>query len=891
MKTIKILTLTILLLLVTNIANAQSFCGGDGTEPNPYQICTIDQLASLAEFVNDGKGDLTAGVYFKLMNNLDMNDWSTISATGWIPIGNNSTGTITTHFQGNFDGNGKVVKNLMINKSSPGWYGLFGFIEGANIQNLGLENVDLNGSNYVGSLIGYSKSSNVSNCYATGSVKSSDSAGGLVGSNSSNSTITNSYSTCSVNGNGSMVGGLAGSNVANSTIANCYATGEVNGNYSGVGGLHIGGFVGYNYNATITNCYATGAVTGSASGSIITGGLVGWNGNSTIKNCVAANNSVSGTSGNSDIHVNRISGADDSNGTLENNYANEAMTVLLNGSSAPLGTTGLTTEAGEDKTLTELKIQSFYTSSALWNFTTIWGIYEGYGFPYLRSFNNDIIIVPTGGSKDYDATPAPTPIAYSVVSDNPLVDLTLPFTGVLAYSGIDPTFTNAGTYAIIQNTLTNKSYQVSFKDDESYIISAVSITVTALGGSSYYGESPANPGLSADGLAPGETVAVLTGLSNSFGISSATEVGNYTLEVIGALSNGNYTITEIYDGQWTVNPAIITVTAIGGSSNFGESPINPGLSFSGLHSDFDESLLADLYNNFSITSDTPAGTYTLNVKGDFSALSYTIARNSGVWVVNQLPGYFENLPILRVVYTPTLTLADVILPEGYKWNSPATSLKPGNNQIFAATYTDPSGNYTTVIGTLQVNVRKAEGAEVSGPPTLNGLATVSSIAVNILTIPDNPGNQTVEYAISTNGALLDAPTPASLDGLSWQSGTIFTGVFSENTNYYVYARSATNTYYSTGPAQVSAAIKVGDFTGLVETGRAPSQLAAWINDGVLYVSGLTPGKPWGIYNILGTLIYQGIATDVVETGRAPSLRIGRGIYIILSEGETVKIKN
>ena len=480
-------------------------------------------------------------------------------------------------------------------------------------------------------------------------------------------------------------------------------------------------------------------------------------------------------------------------------------------------------------------------------------------------------------------------VTYNWTNNNTAIGLAASGTGDIASF----TATNT-TYAPISATITVTptvgscpGSSVSFTITVGAAVSL--ITVTANSGSSSYGESPANPGFTATGLLPGDDESVLTGLSNSFGITSATEVGTYTLEVIGTLSNAKYTVTDFYSGQWTVNPANITVTANSGSSNFGESPTNPGLSFSGLPQNFDESLLADLYNDFSITSDTPAGTYTLYVGGDFSDSNFNLLRNSGIWVVKQLQGYFEPLSVFRVVYSPTLTLANVILPEGYKWNSPGASLKPGNNQIFAATYTDPSGNHTTVSGTLQVNVRKADGAEVSGPPTLNGLATESSIAVNTLTIPDNPGNQTVEYAISTNGALLDAPTPASLNGLLWQFGTTFTGAFSENTNYYGYARSASNTYYLSGPAQVSATIKVGNFMGLVETGRAPSQLTAWIHDGTLYVSGLTPGKPWRIYNILGTLIYQGIANNVVETRHATSLRIGRGVYIIMSEGKTVKI--
>ncbi len=105
------------------------------------------------------------------------------------------------------------------------------------------------------------------------------------------------------------------------------------------------------------------------------------------------------------------------------------------------------------------------------------------------------------------------------------------------------------------------------------------IEVTANGGSSSYGDAPANPGLSATGLVNGDT---LSGLSNSFGIGNLTGAGSYTLNVNGTFSNANYTITSRNTGTWTVNPAQITVTANGGSSVYGDAPSNPGFSVSGL---------------------------------------------------------------------------------------------------------------------------------------------------------------------------------------------------------------------------------------------------------------------------------------------------------------------
>src|SRR5690606_9200309 len=74
-----------------------------------------------------------------------------------------------------------------------------------------------------------------------------------------------------------------------------------------------------------------------------------------------------------------------------------------------------------------------------------------------------------------------------------------------------------------------------------------SVIVTARGGSSIYGDAAINPGLSASNLASFDTIAALTGLSNSFGIDGTTHAGRYDMSVTGALSNGNYVVGSTVD--------------------------------------------------------------------------------------------------------------------------------------------------------------------------------------------------------------------------------------------------------------------------------------------------------------------------------------------------------
>lgn len=220
----------------------------DLTAGTTYTITSAEGLKKLSELSN------TSGVTIVLANDIDMS-----GVTGWDGI---------KSFQGTFDGNGHKITNL------TGTNGLFASTSGATIKNVGLENVNINGSSYVGGLIGNATNTNISNCYTTGSINGTSDVGGLVGyTNSTTGTnlYENIYSSANVTGS-SKVGGLLGethSRNSDFNIKNAYAIGDVTGS-----GSQIGGFAGYMYNdqdtdglngkeTDIRNCYAGGNVTGS----------------------------------------------------------------------------------------------------------------------------------------------------------------------------------------------------------------------------------------------------------------------------------------------------------------------------------------------------------------------------------------------------------------------------------------------------------------------------------------------------------------------------------------------------------------------------------------------------------------------------------------------------
>ncbi len=185
-------------------------------------------------------------------------------------------GSVGNNFAGSFDGNGYVISELYINRPSTTGVGLFSHVDGANINNVGLVDVNVTGNNSVSGFVGWTANSTISNSYSTGFVTGVGWTGGLVGY-SWDSLIEGSYSWSDVNGS-SNIGGLIGE-AESSTISNSYSTGSVTGSGDFVGGL-VGRLVGYNEEDAIEDSYATGDVNGND----YVGGLVGHNNEGSISN-------------------------------------------------------------------------------------------------------------------------------------------------------------------------------------------------------------------------------------------------------------------------------------------------------------------------------------------------------------------------------------------------------------------------------------------------------------------------------------------------------------------------------------------------------------------------------------------------------------------------------
>ena len=220
-------------------ANITTF-SGEGTQANPYQINTIDDLKSLrGDFANYDK-------HFILITDLifKSDDYEN-SVVGW-----SSIGTSSQRFTGTFDGNSKTIHNLFINRPDTQYIGLFGYF-GGNITALRLENVTVNGNDYTGGLVGWNQG-NISYSSVSGNLNGDDYIGGLVGWNQGEI----SYSLASANVSGDwFIGGLVGTNKGRSIYSS--ASGNVNGT------RYTGGLIGNNLGqGHIAYSLASGTVSG-----------------------------------------------------------------------------------------------------------------------------------------------------------------------------------------------------------------------------------------------------------------------------------------------------------------------------------------------------------------------------------------------------------------------------------------------------------------------------------------------------------------------------------------------------------------------------------------------------------------------------------------------------
>lgn len=310
---------------------------GNGTVDQPYEIFTKQQLKHI-------RYNLEA--HYKIQDDIDL------IGENWLPIG-----TKEQPFTGTFNGNGYKISNLFIG-SNDSYIGLLGSISSGIVKDLVIENADISGNEYLGTLVGYGTNHyQIENIKLKGTinVKGTNYIGGLIGRGYIGN-IKEVSAKVNVEGTKS-VGGLVGS-VRSGTIEECDIQGTIKGTDSQVGGI-----AGFLTECTLENSYAIANVEGNLRvGGLV--GLFGYLGQGTINNSYAAPQLTG---------ISKIGGLTGSsyNGIIQSSYFDS---ILANS----------TLPDEQSKTTEELMKQESFDN---WDFDTTWTIEENTDYPKLRELS------------------------------------------------------------------------------------------------------------------------------------------------------------------------------------------------------------------------------------------------------------------------------------------------------------------------------------------------------------------------------------------------------------------------------------------------------------------------------------------------------------------------
>ena len=234
----------------------------------------------------------------------------------WIPIG-----YVNNSWKGNMDGQGHTISHLYI-KTAQQYVGLFGYTDGATIQDLIFDNAKVeNDTYYTGILAGYAYGYSPSHIKGIKTTKNctvigQENTGGIIGLAKIN--LENCENHSSVKGTKS-VGGIAGSSTYKN-IKRCTNYGTVENNKT-----YIGGIIGFAYGTSIEDCANYGKITSTGR---CTGGIAGiTKANSSIQN-VFSYGDVTSTYNDPGIIIGSVNGTLTAKGIVA--YNKEA---LLNNSS------------------------------------------------------------------------------------------------------------------------------------------------------------------------------------------------------------------------------------------------------------------------------------------------------------------------------------------------------------------------------------------------------------------------------------------------------------------------------------------------------------------------------------------------------------------------------
>jgi hypothetical protein len=442
---------------------------------------------------------------------------------------------------------------------------------------------------------------------------------------------------------------------------------------------------------------------------------------------------------------------------------------------------------GKDIELEYLKNQSWLSSTLGWDFENVWKM-SANGFPRLKMQEEefvpieDAIIVDINSISNVYTGQPQAPAVSTISRRTPVLEYKIKDAPEDTYAPEKPV--NAGSYTL-KATLLNSGLYAAASKEQDFNITPKEITVVANGGSSTYGDNPANPKFTATGLVEGETVDLLTGLNNNFALNAASDVGRYSLYVTGTLTNSNYFINERHDAYWDIYSKAITITANNITKNANELD---GINFT-------YNINPPLINNDQMSGalvcnyEEREGVYTIHQGNLTAGANYTITYVPGTLTV--------------ITIEDAITIASIYLLYTGQPQTPTVSATSGRTPVLEYKIRDaPEDTYTSEKPvnagdyTLKAILPNEGGYAAAGKEqdfNISPKAITVTVKIGSSTYGDNPANpkftatglvegETVDLLTGlSNSFAINATTPSGIYPL-YVIGTL------TNSNYFINER-------------------------------------------------------------------------------------------------------
>ena len=301
----------------------------------------------------------------------------------------------------------------------------------------------------------------------------------------------------------------------------------------------------------------------------------------------------------------------------------------------------------------------------------------------------------------------------------------------------------------------------------------------------------------------------------------------------------------------------------------------------------------------------PAGTATITVTDIIDVTSASISIEYGAIAASTA----------KVVYVESQTDALVEGKPGVTKFNIVTANIPDNAICFLSWYTG-ADTTTTTTQPVGFSVGLSKTSFSSAVMTINAdpmieagtyyfTITIDGIISNVASVVVSSASSTTRFAITI------APSAGGTVSSNLLSATVGTNITLTILPDGDSELSAINVYRTGSGGSVAVVLK-GDYDDIrtfvmpaydvtvvatfkidtrdgtdIETVTQAADLKAYGQNGRLYVSGLTAGSPWYVFNINGTLVYNSIADSDKAVIDLPV----RGIYIIRSGDKAIKAYN